>query len=87
MEVYTATFINASEIFDALNFSLGESLDFVLMYVAGDDNTEFNLIHKGSFFDRLIDWASRQENPNEMLSTVLRVREMNPEDWYVNLGD
>jgi len=87
MKVYTATFINASEIFDALNFSLGESLDFVLMYVAGDDNTEFNLIHKGSFFDRLIDWASRQENPNEMLSTVLRVREMHPEAWYVNLGD
>jgi hypothetical protein len=87
MEVYTATFISASEIFDALNFSLGESLDFVLMYVAGDDNTEFNLVHKGNFFNRLIDWASRQENPNEMLSNVLRVRDMHPEAWYVNLED
>ena len=87
MEVYTASFISASEIFDDLNFSLGESSNFVLMYVAGDDNTEFNLIHKGNFFDRLIDWASSQENPNEMLSNVLRVRDMHPEAWYVNLED
>jgi hypothetical protein len=87
MEVYTVSFISASEIFDALNFSLGESLDFVLMYVAGDDNTEFNLIHKGNFFNRLIHWALIQKNPNEMLSNVLRVRDMHPEAWYVNLED
>jgi hypothetical protein len=87
MEVYTASFINASEIFDALDFSLGESLNFVLMYTAGDDNTEYNLVHKGNFFDRLIDWASNQENHGKMLSTVLRVRDMHPDAWYVNLED
>ena len=87
MEVYTARFINASEIFDALDFSLGESLNFVLMYTAGDDNTEYNLVHKGNFFDRLIDWASNQENHGKMLSTVLRVRDMHPDAWYVNLED
>jgi signal recognition particle GTPase len=87
MNVYTLSFINASEIFDALGFSLGESLDFVLMYTAGDDNTEFNLIHKGNFFDRLIDWASNQENSEKMLSTVVRVRDMHPDAWYVNLED
>jgi hypothetical protein len=87
MEVYTASFINASEIFDALDFSLGESLNFVLMYTAGDDNTEYNLVHKGNFFDRLIDWASNQENHGKMLSTVLRFRDMHPDAWYVNLED
>ena len=61
MEVYTASFISASEIFDDLNFSLGESSNFVLMYVAGDDNTEFNLVHKGNFFNRLIDWLQAKK--------------------------
>jgi hypothetical protein len=62
MEVYTATFISASEIFDAIELGSAESGEFLEQFTYGDSLTDFTLIARTTFLQRLTKFIGECED-------------------------